>query len=138
VLLDVLTARGYQVLGPTLHDGAIVYGEVSTLADLPAGWTDHQDAGRYRLERRTDNALFGYVVGPQSWKRFLRPPIERLWQAQRSADGFTVTTPDEAIAKFAFLGVRACELHAIGIQDRVLSDEPYADTAYQRRRQDNS
>ena len=136
-LIEALAARGYQVLGPTVRDGAIVYDEIAKLADLPAGWTDQQDAGRYRLERRTDEALFGYAVGPQSWRRFLHPPIERMWQAHRTPDGFTVTTPEEATPKFAFLGVRSCELHAIAIQDKVLIAGPYVDTGYQRRRLDN-
>jgi ferredoxin len=136
-LIDGLAARGYQVLGPTVRDGAIVYDAVAHLADLPAGWTDRQDAGRYRLERRADNALFGYAVGPQSWKRFLRPPTERMWRARRTDEGFVVDAPDTAVPKFAFLGMRACELHAIAIQDRVLIDGPYLDAGYARRRQDN-
>ena len=123
-LIDALTARGYQVLGPTLRDGAIVYDDVADVADLPAGWTDQQDAGQYRLERRADDALFGYAVGPQSWKRFLHPPIERLWQARRDGDGFTVAADRADPPKFAFLGVRACELHAIAIQDRVFIARP--------------
>jgi hypothetical protein len=65
-LIEALVTRGYQVLGPTVRDGAIVYDEIAGAADLPAGWTDRQDAGRYRLERRDDDALFGYAVGPQS------------------------------------------------------------------------
>jgi ferredoxin len=136
-LIQALAARGYQVLGPTVREGAIVYAEVTGLADLPSGWTDQQDAGRYRLERRADDALFGYAVGPQSWKRFLHPPIERIWQARRTDDGFTIDATEEAPPKFAFLGVRACELHAIDIQDRVLVGGPYRDASYQRNRQDN-
>lgn len=136
-LIDGLIAQDYQVFGPTVHEGAIVYGAVTGLADLPAGWTDDQDAGRYRLERRSDDALFGYVVGPQSWKRFLHPPTERLWQAQRTADGFTMVADEPPPAKFAFLGMRACELHAIAIQDTVFIDGPYPNTGYQHRRQDN-
>jgi ferredoxin len=137
VLIDVLVARGYQVLGPTLREGAIVYDEVGRVADLPAGWTDKQDAGQYRVERRDDSALFGYAVGPQSWKRFLHPPTEPLWRAERTEAGFSVTAAETGPVKFAFLGVRACELHAIGIQDRVFTGGPYVDTLYQRRRQDN-
>jgi sulfhydrogenase subunit beta (sulfur reductase) len=34
----------------------------------------------------------------------------------------------------AFLGVRACELHAIGIQDRVFLKGPFVDRHYQERR----
>jgi sulfhydrogenase subunit beta (sulfur reductase) len=137
-LIAGLVSRGYQVVGPTVRDGAIVYDTLSGLADLPAGWTDQQDAGRYRLEHRQDQALFGYAVGPHSWKRFLHPPVERMWQARREADGgFVVLQPQEAAPKFAFIGVRSCEVHAIAIQDRVLIDGPYPDTAYRSRRHDN-
>src|SRR6266700_524374 len=92
VLIETLAARGYEVLGPTLRDGAIVYDTIAGLGDLPAGWTDRQEAGRYRLERRNDAALFGYNVGPQSWRRFLQKPSERMWQAHRTDAGFTVST----------------------------------------------
>jgi ferredoxin len=136
-LMTTLAARGYQVLAPTLRDDAILYDDVTRVADLPAGWTDKQEAGRYRLEKRTDKALFGYAVGPHSWKRFLHPPTELLWQARRDGDAFVVAEPDETPPKFAFIGIRSCEVHAIAIQDRVLIDGPYLDTAYRARRQDN-
>ena len=58
-LISSLTRRGYQVVGATLHDGAIVYHNLRTLEDLPVGWTDEQDAGHYRLRKRHDRALFG-------------------------------------------------------------------------------
>src|SRR5579864_5304030 len=69
-LLDALTSRGFEVVGPTLRDGAIVYDRIVSRSDLPAGWTDEQEAAHYRLERREDQALFGYSVGPQSWKKY--------------------------------------------------------------------
>jgi sulfhydrogenase subunit beta (sulfur reductase) len=40
--------------------------------------TDEQDGGKYRLRKRPDGALFGYAVGPHSWKKFLFPPVTRL------------------------------------------------------------
>ncbi len=135
-LIDALGVRGYQVLGPTVRDGAIVYDTISQVADLPAGWTDHQEAGRYRLERRGDGALFGYAVGPQSWKRFLHPPVETLWSMRRDSAGVMISSAPAATVKWAFLGVRACEIHAIAIQDRVLREGPYPDDAYAMRRQD--
>jgi ferredoxin len=134
-LLDVLAAARYEVIGPVMRDGAIVYEPVSQLSDLPIGWTDRQEPGRYRLERRDDAALFGFTVGPQAWKRFLHPPAETLWTMRRGEDGVTVETPTDAAPRFAFIGVRACELHAIAIQDRVLAAGPYADVAYAMRRQ---
>ena len=135
-LIDALAVRHYQVLGPTVRDAAIVYDEMTGVSDLPAGWTDRQDAGRYQLQRRDDDALFGFAVGPHSWKRFLQPPIETLWTARMGEDGLTVMTTDNASGKFAFIGVRACEIHAIAIQDRVFCDGPYPDVAYAKRRLD--
>ncbi len=124
-LLEALAREGYSVLGPCVRDGAIVYDEIHNLADLPAGWTDRQDAGRYRLEKRDDGALFGYAVGPQSWKRFLHPPVQTLWTAQKTDDGFAVTPGPTESPKLAFLGVRACEISAIAVQDRVFCEGPY-------------
>ena len=44
-LLDVLRKRDYQVVGPTLGEGAIVYSDLDSTAHLPIGWTDEQDGG---------------------------------------------------------------------------------------------
>ena len=132
-LFDALAREGYTTLGPTVRDAAIVYAEIRNVEDLPIGWTDRQGPGTYRIERRKDDALFGYNVGPHSWKGYLYPSRERLWAAHWSPSGFTVEPPDAAPPRYAFLGVRACELQAIAIQDRVF-DGPYADPAYRARR----
>jgi len=89
-LLSAIRSAGYRVVGPTVRDGAIVYGEIRQETDLPIGWTDRQDAGQYRLERRSDEALFGYNVGPHSWKKYLYPSRERLWTAKRAGTSFEV------------------------------------------------
>jgi ferredoxin len=123
-LLDTLRRQGYRVIGPTLRDSAIVYDDIASVDDLPRGWTDEQDGGRYRLHRRDDGALFGYAVGPHSWKKFLHPATQRLWSAQRTDHGMTVTPEPPPADRFAFIGVRACDLHAIAIQDRVLTGAP--------------
>jgi ferredoxin len=133
-LIDVLARRGYRVVGPVVRDGAIVYDELASVIELPMGWTDEQGAGTYRLKRRDDEAIFGYVVGPHSWKKFLHPPHLRLWQARREADGFQIITESEAPPRFAFLGVRSCELHAIAIQDKVFIGDQFTDSVYQARR----
>ena len=133
-LIGALATRGYKVLGPTVRDGAIVYDEIEGVADLPAGWTDGQDAGRYRLERREDDALFGFAHGPQSWKRYLHPPMQTLWTAKKDGEGLKIVPPDPPTQKFAFIGARSCELHAIAIQDKVFQDGPFVDTAYAARR----
>jgi ferredoxin len=134
-LLDALRRRGYRLVGPTVRDQAIIYDDIASIADLPRGWTDEQDGGRYRLERRDDDALFGYAVGPQSWKKLLHPPVLRLWRAERNADGVRVVPEPAPAERLAFIGVRACELHAIAIQDRVFLGGPYVDPHYRARRE---
>jgi sulfhydrogenase subunit beta (sulfur reductase) len=121
-LLSALAGRGYTVVGPTVRDGAIVYDEVRSSVDLPVGWTDEQDGGHYRLRRRDDEALFGYAVGPHSWKRYQLPADRLLWRARREPSGALrdVESPARSTPLYAFLGARSCELHAMGILDRVL------------------
>jgi len=133
-LFAALEARGFTVVGPTVREGAIVYDRLASPDDLPRGVTDEQDGGVYRLKARQDDALFGYVVGPQSWKRFLDPPVKRLWRAERDADGFKVIPEEPASERFAFLGVRSCEIHAMAIQDRVFAGGQYRDPGYAARR----
>jgi sulfhydrogenase subunit beta (sulfur reductase) len=134
-LIEAL-ASDHRVLGPTVRDGAIVYDEIAELAQLPVGWTDRQDAGKYRLERRPDDALFGFVVGPHSWKQFLHPPVETMWTARRTEAGLSIETPPVPSHKNAFIGVRACEIRAIAIQDKVFLQGPYPDVGYAARRRD--
>jgi sulfhydrogenase subunit beta (sulfur reductase) len=135
LLFAALTRRGYQLVGPTVRDGAIIYDELTSTADLPVGWTDEQEGGTYRLKPRGDQALFGYVVGPHSWKKFLHPPVRRLWQAEREGKSFRVIQEAPAAPKFAFIGVRACELQAIAIQDRIFMGGDTVDPSYRDHRQ---
>lgn len=135
-LFLALRDRGYTVVGPAVRDGAIVYEEIASPADLPRGWTDRQEASRYRLERRSDEALFGYNTGPHSWKKFLFPPFLRLFRAERGP-GKKVRLQPEAhpAVRYAFIGVRPCELAALAVQDRVFVGGPYQDPLYKARRE---
>jgi ferredoxin len=119
-LYQALVAAAYHVIGPAVEDGAIVLRELTSAAELPFGWGVRLEPGGYRLRRRDDTAAFGHAAGPQSWKRFLHPPRERLWSATRTAEGFEVSEDEDEPPQYAFLGVRPCDLRAIAIQDRVL------------------
>src|SRR5690242_17864109 len=135
-LFVTLTSKGYQVVGPTVRDNAIVYDTLTSVADLPIGYTDEQNGGTYRLKKRADTAWFGYAVGPHSWKKFLHPPVIRLWQAKREGSGFQSAPEDHKPTKYAFIGVRSCELHAIAIQDAVFLHPGRTDPMYSSRRSD--
>jgi ferredoxin len=137
-LLDRLRQRGHTLVGPTVRDRTIVYDEIEKVADLPVGWTDEQDGGVYRLKRREDDAVFGFSVGPHSWRQYLFPAAVRLWRAQRDdTDGFRILGQDEEDApRYAFIGARSCDIHAIEIQDRVFLQGPFVDPVYRRRREE--
>jgi sulfhydrogenase subunit beta (sulfur reductase) len=133
-LFEVLKALGYRLVGPQVRDGAIVYDELVSVDALPAGWTDEQEGGKYRLRKREDGALFGYAVGPHSWKKFLFPPVMRLWSAKRTNSAFEIVPEQEETPRYAFIGVRSCELHAISIQDKVFIGDKFVDPVYAARR----
>jgi sulfhydrogenase subunit beta (sulfur reductase) len=130
-LLGALAGHGYTIVGPTVREEAIVYDEIACAADLPIGWRDEQEAGRYRLARRDDEALFGYAVGPHSWKQYQLPAEVKLWRARVDAQGglTEVAEPPRETPRYAFLGARSCELHALGILDRVLLGGSHPDPA---------
>lgn len=135
-LLHLLAGDGFEVIGPRIEQGAIIYAPLQSASELPIGWTDRQAPGTYRLEKRTDDAYFGYAVGPHSWKKYLFPSALSLWQAQRTATGFEVRSQEPTPPRRAFLGMRSCELHALAVQDRVFMDRDggFTDPYYARAR----
>ncbi|MEZ0351574.1 4Fe-4S dicluster domain-containing protein [Mycobacterium sp. pR1184] len=131
-LVEVLVEQGYRVIGPTLRDDAIVLAELESANDLPRGWGVDVSPGHYRVRRREDDAAFGHSAGPQSWKQFLHPPRQRLWAGTR--DGTSLDEDDE-VPRYAFLGVRGCDLAAIGTLDGVLGRAEHPDNSFVGRRQ---
>jgi ferredoxin len=135
-LFAALVADGYTLVGPRLRDGAIDNDEIRSSADLPAGWTAVHEPGSYRLARRADEALFGWAVGPQSFKPRFFPARLRLWQARREDDGFSVDATHEPPPRLALIGARSCDLHALAIQDRTFLNDAHSDPDYAARRCD--
>ena len=143
-MLDVLRDKDYQLVGPTLDYGDLVYGEISSSADLPVGLSDEQKGGSFRLKSRGDKAFFGYGVGQKSWKQILLPPKELIWQAKYKgeqiwqpkykADKFEASPNNEEAPKFAFIGVHPCDLSAIQVQDKVYLEGKFVLSTYKSRR----
>jgi sulfhydrogenase subunit beta (sulfur reductase) len=134
-LLDLLVQDGFQPIGPTIQDGHLVLDSLSSVADLPQGWTTEADAGTFRLARRQDKAYFGFNLGQESWKKFLFPSQLALFRAQRQESGLTFQAIPDTAPPYALIGVRACELAALAVHDRTLRHGPYIDPVYDSRRQ---
>jgi ferredoxin len=135
-LFDALTSEKYQLIGPRVEDAALVYDEIISADDLQVGYVDEQDGGKYRLVKSDRDAYFDYVVGQHTWKRYLYAPDVKLYELKRKGKDFEIVENKSEIPKRAFIGVRACEIEAIQIQDKILLEGPYKDTDYERRRQD--
>lgn len=135
LLIDVLRDSGWTVVGPTVRDGVVVHAEIESVDQLPAGVGDLQDSGSYRLRERGDEAVFGYVAGPQGWKSLLFPSRELLWRGQRTGTEVDVEPADVDVPRLALLGVRSCDLHALGIHDTILAKREAPDAAYVSRRE---
>jgi ferredoxin len=135
-LVAALWEEGREVHGPVARDGAICLDRVRSLDDLPAGLTDEQAPGHYRLVPSGKDTLFGFNAGPHAFKRSLLLPEVTLVRLRRSASAVEVLAGPPPAKKLAFLGVRACDLAALGVHDRVLREGPHADSDYAARRSD--
>ncbi len=140
-LLSVLQREGYTVIGPTVRSGAIVNAEIHSIDDLPRGWGDEQEPGHYRLRRRADDALFGFATAAQSAKPLFFPAAVELWKGHRTAAGFAADGDQEGdcetAPRYALLGVRSCDVHALAMHDRILGERrgrPGVDADYVDRR----
>ncbi|HET9085458.1 MAG TPA: 4Fe-4S dicluster domain-containing protein [Candidatus Limnocylindrales bacterium] len=130
-LLDALRAGGRTVVGPTVRDAAVVYDEIASADDLPIGWRSDQAPGTYRLSRGEGVRAFDYGVPVTSWKRFTHPP--RVPLTRTTSDG-RVEAVEPEVRPMAFIGVRACEIAALDIQERVLRAGPAGDVDHAARR----
>ncbi len=134
-LFETLSSNGYEIIGPTVRDNAVVYDKIESTEKLPIGIIEKQAGGNYRLEKNSRETLFGYVVGPQSWKKYLYPSYQELVKLTQKDRRFEAEQIEDNYSKTAFLGVRSCELEAIKIHDKVLGEREYTSSIYKKRRE---
>lgn len=130
-LFLMLQKKGYRIAGPFVQNQAIAFGFLERFEDLPSGYRDTQSPGRYRLEKSASPAFFQYAVGPQSLKAILHPARRQLWEAHQTAEQPLTfqksALPVEAIALF---GLRACDIQALEVLDKVFLDAGFTDEHY--------
>ncbi len=134
-LLDALHQSGYRCVGPHARDGAIVYDTLARVEQLPRGLHDRQSPGAYRLEQTDNPRFFSWANGPQALKPLFFAPLEPLWRSEKTNDGtirFSAIEPPAE--RLAVIGVRACDLAALRLQDRHFLEGRFADARYAVRR----
>ncbi len=135
-LIRQLIDRGYLCLGPVLQDGAIQYLPVTGIDDLSAGMEVVQAPAVYHVRPGVGERLFSWSNGPQGLKPILFPPSEPLWQVDLDSSGklnFSQTVEDAG--PIAVLGVRACDLAALKLQDQHFLNQGAEDPQYKKRRE---
>lgn len=136
-LLDALARAGFRCIGPQLRDGAVVYDTLSSARALPAGLRDYQAPGAYSVSDGGDARSFAWANGPQALKPWLFAPRETLWRAERGADGALAFVPVlPGGPPLAVVGVRACDLAALALQDQQFLHGAFPDPYYARRREE--
>lgn len=134
-ILEGLRKLGYETVGPRIKETALVYAPISGLADLPKGYLSEQEAGAYRLVKGDHQRYFDITPGAQSWKQFLFPPRSELFRLARENGRWREELLDIEPPRYAFIGVRGCELAAIAVQDKVFIREDFTDPIYKKRRE---
>jgi ferredoxin len=135
-LLDRLQRAGYRCVGPQIKEGGIVYATLQSVDELPRGVHDEQSPGEYRLQQTAEQRYFAWANGPQALKPLLFAPRETLWRAERDDDGrihFREVLP--VVTPVAVIGVRACDIAALRIQDRIFLQDRHPDPYYAARRE---
>lgn len=132
-LLDGLQQAGYRVLGPALREGAIQFAEVTRAENLPQGLVNRQQPGHYRLEQGEGRRLFDWNHGPQGLKPLCFAPRETLWD--ETLEPYAVEPSSPPVTPTAVLGVRACDLAGLALQDGHFLHPSRPDPHYRARRE---
>lgn len=133
-LLESLHRSGYTCVGPQLRDSAIVYDRLTDVSQLPQGVRTVQVPGSYRTHSDGSPRHFSWANGPQALKPIVFKPREVMWTAERQGKGFRFQDDKEDVTPTAVIGVRACDLAALRLQDQHFLDGPYRDKHYAERR----
>ena len=132
-LFSSLRQSGYRVIGPRVLDGAIQFAPLEDASALPKGVTNEQQPGRYRLLNSDSPRQFDWNHGPQALKPLCFAPRETLWEESLEPFGYRQQLPE--VEPTAVIGVRACDLAALAIQDRHFLVPERPDPHYRQRRE---
>jgi sulfhydrogenase subunit beta (sulfur reductase) len=134
-ILSRLRENGYATVGPRVKNDTLIYASIEGLDDLPYGYITEQEAGYFRLTNTGHSRYFDAIPGAQSWKQFLFPSRVELFALRKANNHWETSSPEMKTPSYAFIGVRACELAAIQIQDNIFMRSDFNDPIYRARRE---
>lgn len=136
-LFLALREAGYRIIGPREEtgQGGLVYREIDGVEDLPRGLGDRQEPGRYRLVAHETPRFFAWANTASAIKPYVFAPREKLWRVVHKEGRLHFESSRQEAPKTAILGVRACDIAALAIQDAHFLHGPHVDPYYQARRE---
>ncbi|MEW6592255.1 MAG: 4Fe-4S dicluster domain-containing protein [Candidatus Hadarchaeota archaeon] len=129
IIFNNLKSSGYSLIGPTVRDGQMLLAEIDSTKDLPIGYIDVQGPGWYKLKKE-GAAYFAYVNGQNSIKRFLFLPEVDLIKVKKEGNRLACQTLETEPKKQAIVGIRACDLTALGVLDKTFAAGEFPDSSY--------
>jgi sulfhydrogenase subunit beta (sulfur reductase) len=135
-LVQNLRRQGYVVVGPSLSDGVVRLMEINGQEDLASGVLDVQAPGRYRAEGR-EPFVFSSVNGPDSPKKYLHPAEVELAKYVEGDKGVEQVSAFRSERKYAFFGLRPCDLRGVDVMDRTMMVPGFEDPVYSSLRKDS-
>jgi sulfhydrogenase subunit beta (sulfur reductase) len=75
-LMQQLLAQGYQLVGPRVEQGTILYRGLESIEQLPWGQGAQQQPGSYRMAEGEAGRAFAWANGPQALKPLFFTPQE--------------------------------------------------------------
>jgi len=135
-IVENLRSLGYTVLGPVLTEGVVRLAEVTKAENLVTRIADKHAPGSYEITGRSP-LVFAAVIGPDSPKRFFHPSGVQLTKLFEKNGGFEVASTPKFEKKYAFFGIRPCDLAAVRVMDKTMLVPGLEDSIYESRRKNS-
>ncbi|GER92908.1 sulfite reductase subunit A [hot springs metagenome] len=142
----------HKIIGPKINNDVIVLTEIADFYDIPFGYREQQGKGTYRLTKGSSQ-FFSFSVGPDSFKRFVNPPAREIFAFKKSKKRISIMSTNKSSAMsneksdssqlamvrvvqhssslpFLFVGMRACDIAALRLLDKVFLEGHVKDTFY--------
>ncbi len=125
----------YKIVAPTVRDGVILYSKVENFQEIAFGYRNVETPGSYQLEGV--EGYFTYTHPANSLKEFVHPKELEILRIKRVGEDL-IFEVDYPRGGFCFFDVRACDLMALEILDRVfVKNNKHKDPYYKSLREDN-
>jgi len=131
-----LRRQGFTVVGPSLAEGVVRLKELRGAGDLASGVVDTQGPGSYVLGGESAS-VFGSTNGPDSPKMYLHPAEVELSRLLDKGSGVEQVSAFRSDKKYAFFGIRPCDLTGARVMDRTMLMPGFEDPVYSALRHDS-